>query len=357
MAYLFKQKRSPFWWLAFRDGDHIVRQSTHFRFAVRAQTRQANEMLSEHRQKEGTRLEARERWEAWVRQFVEERYEESPKSLERYLISWRSLSVFLTEQKIFYPRQLSFSHCLDYMRWRRAGNKAAGVYKAAKNTALGELKFLALIMKQAIRLGFANSNPCTSLGIKKAKPTEKNEITAEHLATIWVALEQEPEWMRTNFLICLYTGCRLRESRVPVDCIDLERREIHFPDAKGGRPFTAPLRAELIPLLTKLKAERTGYVFDFPDHMPSKHWWVFFKRLKLPYSLHCLRVTFITRAARAGVPERELCRLVNHANVLINRTYSRLRAQDVRASVDLIPLPSFSTHQPSESVDGHQSTA
>jgi integrase len=357
MAYLFKQKRSPFWWIAFREGDRLVRQSTHLRSDVAAQTRQANELLSDKRRKEGTRQEAKERWEGWVRQFIEERYEESPKSLERNLARWRSLSVFLAEQKILYPSQLAFSHCLDFIRWRRAGNKPLGVYAAAKNTAIAEVKFLGLLMKQAGRLGLSTTNPCAALGIKKSKPTEKPEITEDHLSAIWKALEQEPEWTRINFAVCLYTGCRLCEARVPMDCIDLERREIRFPTAKGGRPYTAPLRAELIPLLTKLKAERTSYLFDFPDRMPAKHWWLFFKRLNLPYSMHCLRVTFITRAARAGVSERDLCRLVNHAGPLINRTYQRLRAQDVRTSLDQIPLPSFPMRASPGTPDAPRSTS
>lgn len=43
---------------------------------------------------------------------------------------------------------------------------------------------------------------------------------------------------------------------------------------------------------------------------------------------HCTRVTFITRGARAGVPESAMMKMVNHASKEIHRIYQRLADAD-----------------------------
>jgi hypothetical protein len=45
---------------------------------------------------------------------------------------------------------------------------------------------------------------------------------------------------------------------------------------------------------------------------------------------HCLRVTYVTRLAQAGVPLSLAMRLTNHSDELVHRIYQRLGVEDVR---------------------------
>ena len=57
--------------------------------------------------------------------------------------------------------------------------------------------------------------------------------------------------MQTAFDIALHTGCRLRETRIPLNCMDFAENKITFPSPKGGeeRAFSIPMPSALRPLL------------------------------------------------------------------------------------------------------------
>jgi len=54
------------------------------------------------------------------------------------------------------------------------------------------------------------------------------------LAQIRRALQDEPEWMHVSFAIALHAGSRLRETRIPLDCVDFSAGRITFHSPKGG---------------------------------------------------------------------------------------------------------------------------
>ena len=50
------------------------------------------------------------------------------------------------------------------------------------------------------------------------KPPKKPELTDKEISQIREALKEEPEWMQVAFDIALHTGCRLRETHLPMNC-------------------------------------------------------------------------------------------------------------------------------------------
>ncbi|HRZ37773.1 MAG TPA: hypothetical protein P5534_15600, partial [Candidatus Paceibacterota bacterium] len=63
-------------------------------------------------------------------------------------------------------------------------------------------------------------------------------------------------------------------------------------------------------------------------------------KLKLPHlCFHCLRVTYVNRLRRAGVPREVAMRLVNHASELVHRVYQRERVEDVVKWRDAVRFP------------------
>jgi integrase len=127
--------------------------------------------------------------------------------------------------------------------------------------------------------------------------------------------------------------------------VDLVRHTITVASPKGGpeRAFTRPLPKALQERLTQLKAERPDRsAWDWPP-AGAKHFSNFFRRVQgergIPrYCFHCLRVTYISRGIRSGVPENMMMRLVNHASTTINRIYQRHNLADL-ATYDAMIKP------------------
>jgi integrase len=68
---------------------------------------------------------------------------------------------------------------------------------------------------------------------------------------------------------------------------------------------------------------------EMPMENCSKDWVKFFSGLGLPYSFHCLRVTVVTRLARAGISESQAMRYVGHSSTLVHALYRKLRPEDL----------------------------
>jgi integrase len=163
------------------------------------------------------------------------------------------------------------------------------------------------------------------------------------LKILLASLKMEPEWMQISFAIALHTGCRLRETRIPLDCIDFKERRITFPSPKGGedRAFSVPMPTALEPLLRESQAGKCRFTLEFP-FQPSRRWQQFFIKMRMPHlCFHCLRVTYVNRLRRAGVPQEAAMRLVNHASELVHKVYQRETVADVarwRDAVTFAPL-------------------
>ena len=73
---------------------------------------------------------------------------------------------------------------------------------------------------------------------------------------------------------------------------------------------------------------------------PSRRWQQFFIKIKKPHlCFHCLRVTYVNRLRRAGVPREAAMRLVNHASELIHQVYQREKVEDVAQWRDAVSFP------------------
>jgi len=130
-------------------------------------------------------------------------------------------------------------------------------------------------------------------------------------------------------------------TQIPLSCLAFEETKITFPSPKGGeeKAFSIPMPTVLMPLLVKLKAERKSSTLDFP-FQPSRRWQQFFIKLKLTHlCFHCLRVTYINRLRRAGVPREAAMRLVNHASALVHEVYQREKVDDVMQWRDAVKFP------------------
>jgi integrase len=259
---------------------------------------------------------------------------------ERYLDAWKWLGLWLQLRRFHSPRDITYANAIEYTDWRTSYRKKTGK-TVGRNTAILELKILAMVMGEAVRLGHAEANPLASIKLRRDKAKKKPELTDQEIVEVRAALQTEPVWMQRAFKIALHTGCRLRETRIPRDCIDLVESKITFPSPKGGedRAFSIPMPTALRSLLEQVRKGREKFTLDFP-FQPSRRWHQFFIKIKKPHlCFHCLRVTFINRLRRSGVPQEQAMRLVNHASELIHQVYQREKVDDVARWRDAVSFP------------------
>ena len=343
MASLYVKKNSPFWYIEFVDKDgKKINRSTKLRRDDRHQTIEAKKLVNDM---EAASLERRFKetsikWGDWVDKFFIRRCK-SKLTLERYRNCWKWLTYFFVEKKIIGPAYVFYKTALDYLEWRTGYVKKTGK-SVGKNTSLMEVKVLSLVMQEAVRLEYINANPVQKLGISRDTPDEKRPLEDEEIIACRKALINEPDWMRYSFEIGLLTGCRLRETAIPLRYINLERNTITFPSPKGGnkKSFSVPIRNDLRPTIEEMVKRK--YVVEFP-FQPSRRWGQFFNKIGLKdICFHCLRVTFVTRLALKGVPLPVAMKLVNHGSDLVHRIYIRLNVEDLREHVNSTPYPSVS---------------
>lgn len=340
MASLYRRADSPFWWLKRKDSSgKLVSASTGLRVESELESKKARVIAAEAEVAEAEfamrgPVESGWGWvDAWLLNHCR-----CQKTLEAYKNHWAHIRHFLQVKGLHHPRSMTFTHGAEYVEWRQG--RRAKHKTCARNTALLEVKLLGQILKHAAKRGMIPANPITGLGIAKEDVKPKREITEAEIQQCLDALPDEDEWMRLSFLIALHTGCRLRETALVMANVDFAGRTITFDTPKGGRTkaFTRPLPEALVEMLWAIRDRKISHEFPF---QPSRRFQQFFERLKIfGVSFHCLRVSYVTRLHRAGVPLSAAMRLVNHSSEVVHRVYQRLQVDDVRKWAD---VPIFST--------------
>ena len=95
----------------------------------------------------------------------------------------------------------------------------------------------------------------------------------------------------------------------------------------------------LRPLLERIRKAKREFTVEFP-FQPSRRWQQFFIKINKPHlCFHCLRVTYVNRLRRAGVPREAAMRLVNHSSELIHKVYQREKVEDVAQWRDAVKFP------------------
>jgi hypothetical protein len=179
MAYLYRKNRSPYWYIQYIDSDKKKHdKSTGLRADDPNDTAKAKVLRAELEANEHRKISLASSgasWEEWVPKYFD-RHCQSPWTLQRYSGNWKWLALWLQLNRLHSPRAITYRNALGYLDWRTTFKKKTGK-TASRNTAIMELKLLAMIMGEAVRLGFADANPLVSLKLKRDKPKKKPELT------------------------------------------------------------------------------------------------------------------------------------------------------------------------------------
>jgi integrase len=336
MASLFKKPGKAFWYLRHKQDGEWKKSSTGLRHDDPNETAKARALRAEAEVAELRDAPVSKIGWGWVDRFIETSGL-AENSKVRYMGAWAWLQLFLQEKQLDLGA-LRYSHVEDYIVWRVGRKKKSGK-RAGRNTAIQEIKILQGFMNEAVRRDLINANPLATLKVKKTEPKKKRALLPEEIAICREALITEPDWMRVAFEIALFTGCRLRETRIALDDVDLDSSipTITFSAPKGGSKvaFSIPAPKALIPLLSDMRRKGQSHTIDAFPFQPSRRWQQFFEKIGIQgVCFHCLRVTKITQMRREGVPREVAMRLVNHSSELIHLLYDRHQVQDLAAFAD-----------------------
>ena len=88
---------------------------------------------------------------------------------------------------------------------------------------------------------------------------------------------------------------------------------------------TTTLHPDLLPLVARAREEKRPVLIPLPPS-PARSWKHIFRRAKLPdLSIHCSRVTVITRLIEGGATPLEVREFIGHASDEIQAIYRRLK--------------------------------
>jgi len=328
VAYLFKQPKSPYWWVSYKDaaGDR-QRESLKLRHDNLKQTKAAKTKCLFYTAKESESLayEAHEEWNAWVPGYIKRRYL-NKNTLESSNRMWLRIKEYLTAHNKDVPKVITTQTISGMISSLR---KTGIVDNYVKN----HISLFSVLMKEAMRRGFSDHNPCLGWEFSPAKvKANKLAIPDADISKCLILLRELPFWMTVSFKLGLYHGVRLRESLPKPDQIDLRKNVVTFY-MKGGVVNTVPIHPEV---RRELEVVAHSGLPEVKESGMSQWFQRFFKKHNLPYSHHCLRVTCITKMAQAGVPIQHAMSYVHHATQAIHLIYIRLQAKDlghVHASV------------------------
>lgn len=351
MASLYKQTKSVFFWIKYRDPntDKIIRTSTGCRMDDPAQIRKAHEICAQRTldEKFGGVGFGMGKWDTWVTEFIDGQL--SDRGAERYHTAWRSLRMWLKEGHIIRPADVTYKFCCTYITWRQQPNKSQGKYKAGKNTAILEFKIFRWIMREAVKRDYCTGNPAREVVLKKEPRKEFPDLTDDQLQTIYASILDEPDQtnrvrFQRSFAISLLHAVRLNETNPnPLDDVNLDASPptILFRQ-KGGRERIKPLHPQLIPLFTKLKTEKATQTY--PMRLTkgrlawSDRWTQFWKRRgfkdEIPnVCFHSLRITAENVLREAGIEQRvrEFYLTHEHSTRDVNARYDRVKVREMIA--------------------------
>lgn len=342
MASTFLRPNSKYIWIRYKDSNgKWTSASTGYRRDNLGDVRQAGLVARQKTLEEQAAKPARvhgANWDDWVNAWIDQRWGHletcTPRYYRRYFMRFCQ---YLDELGIQSPGPVTREIVLGYLAWRKK-------HGGERNTALMEIKFFGQVMGEAVHRGFIKTNPAIKLGIQWADQEHKTPWTDNEIKLVGEKLEREAkfDWMHVSFLMGLYQGVRLRQSAVPIRCIDLARGVISYPAniVKGRKGFTQPIDPVFAPILRLIIEHRRSIgeqaICTMPE-LPSLEWRQFLDTLSLHHlSHHGLRASLITRYALAGVPEAMTRRFVNHASQLVHQIYQNITASDLAPMFKMI---------------------
>ncbi len=195
-----------------------------------------------------------------------------------------------------------------------------------------ELELLSRIFSLAIRLGLADSNPCSRVSKFKLQNQRHRYLLPDEEPALLAQCTGLRKHLGTMIPFAIGTGARKTEQlTLRVRQCDFFRNLVVFDKTKSGRPRVVEMNSEIRQILFDLcKGKRPDdYVWASPltgaPYTDIKHSFVSACRDAKIEGLvwHDLRATYGTRLGEAGFNAYDIAKLMGHANITTSQRYVR----------------------------------
>jgi len=342
MASLYHKGDSQFIWLRYLSSERKWKgKPTSYRWANLGDVRQARLLARRQTEAEAAnRADRGERLDEWVLPWLIEKYGKAETSTAGvYKRWWRAIGRYLDETGVATAGQVRRELAGKYLLWR-------GQHGGGRNSAIAEIKLLAMVIDEAKARGHCHENPLRRLGLKRDKAEEKIVWSDADIIAAAAHFEREKShWMLCAFYFGLYQAARLRQCQLPLSAIRISAGVIHYPGhlVKGGEGFSQPIDARFVPILKRLVAAATGSTICVVPWDASIRLRRSLDRAGLPgLCHHGLRATWITRAAQAGISESQAMAFCHHESREVHRVYKKLSSISIAHVPALMSLPALS---------------
>jgi integrase len=233
-------------------------------------------------------------------------------------------------------------------------------------TANHKLKCLRSIFGDAVKASALLQNPALSVKqVNEDDSTPREPFTFEQVSAL-AKNAISTDW-RGLILLSAFTGIRLTDcAKLKAGNIDLDRKVIRLMPAKTDRKkkvIEIPMHSSLVnyfhenppapftanPLFPSLAKVSTGgrnglstgfrQIMDAAgiDRIVTRRTQDGAARETATYSFHCLRHSFTSMLANAGVSEEVRTKMTGHSDSTSHQIYTHLELETMRKGVELIP--------------------
>ncbi|MBN2209555.1 MAG: site-specific integrase [Candidatus Coatesbacteria bacterium] len=326
---LFKQPRSPFWWISYSLNGQRVREST-----KTESKKLALQILSERRAQiaKGEFLGTREPGNMTISQLLYDKYlpwSQSAKALKTHRRD-TSLAANLCEEL---GNRRAADVTLEDLEIYRQKRRDAGAKPASCNREVGMLRHA---FNKAIQWGLLKDNPAARVKSFKEKSRIRFLGRDEQSKLLQACRQSEQPLLFPLVSLALLTGLRAGELyNLEWRDIDIARGSLAVRGGKGDKDRTVPLNRQAIAVLESMdrKADR---VFSIAS--VKRSFGTALRRAGIKgFRFHDLRRTFATNLASAGVDLTTIKRILGHSQFSATLMYLSTSAEHLRSAVDRLP--------------------
>ena len=234
------------------------------------------------------------------------------------------------------------SDCQEYYNHRLDSD-------AAISTVNGEIACLKSLLSEATREGIISANPAKAVRLLNPNNVRDRILSSEETARLFIAADEQPDFVRPLFHTLFHTGMRLGEA-LALEWADIqhEHNRIVIRQSKSGEGRKAPLRDVLADELIRWRPYACGSRWVFPSRYDKekpmqsiRKGWL---RLCAAAGIddlrpHDLRHNFTSMLQANGVSDSVIMSITGHKTHVMLHRYSHSRDAQKRDAVAGLPLP------------------
>ncbi len=224
--------------------------------------------------------------------------------------------------------------------------------RTSASTANHYMRLIKRMFNLAVKWGFIEKSPASSIEKFKEKPHRERYLTKEELPRFLKALEeQEDSPSMAAIKLLLFTGGRRGEIlSLRWDQVKLNERRLFLPETKNGKSRSIILNNKALEIVEALQEKKpstprnakSDYVFPSRDGSKRPH----ILDLRITFGkiceaanieglrIHDLRHSFATLALQGGASLYDVSKLLGHSDISMTQRYAHMVDDSLQKATD-----------------------